>query len=456
MSDEAVLEICGLAHDGRGVARLGGLAVFVSGALPGMRAVCRLTARKRNLAEAVALEIIRPLKDPAASCPHAGSCGGCPLMAMPYQEQLLWKERLLRDAMLRIGRIGPAELDSAWQGISPSPAIRAMRNKMEFAFAGAGSGLVLGLRKAASHVVTPTPGCLLMPPEAGEIVGRIRNIAARRGLCAQDGHGKGLLRELTLRRGFTPHGNSMRYFALLLTGPCDREAEAAIRDLAHELMLSKPGVAGFAHEAWHGRGHAPHGGKRVFSLGETTLELPLAGRRYRLDISSFFQVNTASAQILAGQAKSLPAPACGGSLLDLFCGVGAPGQSLAGHFDSLLGIERDARAIAMARINARNAGLDSCRYRVGDAQGALAGPGPRHACALVDPPRAGLGAGLVRSLRDRRPMSIIYISCNPATLARDIGALSGCFRLRELSAVDMFPHTAHAECVALLDAVDAP
>ena len=182
-------------------------------------------------------------------------------------------------------------------------------------------------------------------------------------------------------------------------------------------------------------------------------------RLFALDAASFFQVNTRAAQNLARLARDMLRQTRGGAengaaLLDLYCGAGAPGQLLAPDYERLLGVEYDKRAVALARRNAERAGLARCRYEAGDAAVLLdrlrrERRGPGWDTVLADPPRAGLAPRVLDGLLALRPQHILYISCNPATLARDANGLRTRYRLERLTAVDLFPHTPHLECLSL-------
>ena len=266
----------------------------------------------------------------------------------------------------------------------------------------------------------------------------------------------GFWRFLTLRRGLAADLRSPRWWALCLTSPGDATARAAVRGLGRELLAAFPHMAAFVHEE-RGRADALTLGERRVDVLDATgrsrpeaarLHLPLLGRFFTLDVASFFQVNTSAAQILARTALDL-LPEGGEELLDLYCGVGAPGLLLAPAFSRLYGVEQDARAVALARENAAGLSVDHCRYAAGDAALLLQERTATADMVLADPPRAGLAPAALAALLRLRPRSILYISCNPATLARDAALLREGYRLARLAAVDLFPHTPHVECLSL-------
>lgn len=497
------LVIHSLSHDGRGIARTPEGVIFVDGALPGQTVRARLLRRKARFAEARCEAVERPgPEERPALCPHQEDCGGCPWQRLTRPAQLRWKEQLLRDALQRIGKFAAPPPE----GILFAPEESAFRNKMEFAFgtaADAADGperLCLGLRRRGGLSVLAVPGCRLLPTETLAIVRTAERLARElfardRSLCAyrpparqRDGaaggggtsarSGAGFWRFLVLRRGLPPDSpltpqaalaqpESWRAWAVCLTSPGDARQRAAVRALGEELLRRHAHLAGFVHEERRSDDALAQGEARVCCLsadgrhgaGAALLRLPLAGEWFTLDAASFFQVNTAAAQLLArevgGRLLSAAFPggagAPAGRLLDLYCGVGAPGLLAGRHFAEMLGLEYDARAVNLARCNAAALG---CRgqWLAGDAGRLLERrrERPGHfAAALVDPPRAGMDARTLEALLALRPPHILYISCNPATLARDGARLASAYALRVLRPVDLFPHTPHLESVSL-------
>lgn len=448
------LEIDSLAHDGRGIGRLpeeGGrrLVVFVSGALPGMRALCELAPPRAGHAEATALRILRPLPqqlDPG--CPHASRCGGCPLLPMPQDEQRRWKEKLALDALKRIGKIPEKQLQEAWRGLSSLPPEGLPRNRITLAFGNGPEGLLLGLRRAASHEVIACPGCQLLGPAAMRIAESCARLAQAERLPAHAPGKGGFWRFLGLRRGYVPGTKKEGFFALLITSRGSHAQRQAAARLGQRLMEKEPQLLGFAHEEREAEDALARGEKRVAALGSTKLELDLGGRRFGLDLASFFQVNSQGAQALSDLAAQLMPDLSGARLLDLYCGVGAPGLLLGAG--AITGLEQDPRAIAMARINARSAGMPGSSYHAMDAARLTERMAAGAEAALLDPPRQGIPPRLAATLCRMKLPRLLYISCNPATLARDLERLAPRYSLASLGAVDMFPNTPHVECAALL------
>ena len=496
------LNVEGLSHDGRGVARHAGRVVLVRGALPGQRVRARPVRDKGHLLEALLCEELdAPANAAPPLCPHAPAtgeehgearpgCGGCPLQRLQPRAQLMWKRRLALDALSRIGRLDAAMLEDMMPLPTASPLVTGFRNKMEFAFGRGADGLSgLGQRVRGGLTVVSTPHCAILPDAGRAILSVAETLARSTGLApwtppqrragqadksrsrqnsgrqkAFDREGTGFLRFLTLRQGWMDGQEG--WWAILLTSPGSKTERASVRRLAEALLEQCPQLTAVIHEERRQADALCQGQERVFCLSAAgmdataaRLSLPLDGRLFELDATSFFQVNLGAAGLLAAGAQAmLPPPDGEGSLLDLYCGVGAPGLLLANRYAALLGLEYDPRAVQAARRNAADMG--HCRYAAGDAgkllralvdrdgRGRPAAHAPIRA-TLVDPPRAGIAPLALQALLQLRPEHILYISCNPATLARDAASLAGQYRLEALTGVDLFPHTPHLECLSL-------
>ncbi len=470
------LEIEGLLSDGRGLSarRPGEKIVFVRGALPGETVLARLTGEKKSFREAETVEILSPSpRAVPAPCPLARDCGGCPLMRLDYGEQLVWKERFVRDALTRLGGV----TDPPLKPVLPSPATLAFRNRMELAAGLDEDGRPrLGFRRPASHRIVPAAACRLLPPGAGELVADLEDALRAEGFSVHDGRSgekegrrgsrarPGFLRFCQIRLGRVPDRESLAsaahvpekegFWLVLLTSPGTGREEAALRRLALDMLERHPGLQAVIHEVRRAPDRLVRGEARRFALGRADAEwdpalmiMPLLDRGYLVDAADFFQVNGGAADLLVREARDLLPP---GPLLDLYCGSGAPGLSLGAG--PVTGLEYSPSAAALARRNAARFGVRA-RYLAGDAARLLADPGRIPAGAeqvLCDPPRGGLAPEALAFLRKNPPRRLLYISCSPATLARDIRALADVLSLAAARPVDLFPHTPHVETVCLL------
>ncbi len=479
------LHLTGLSHDGRCVARREGEpVVFVRGGLPGQRVLARLGPRRaesgKRMLEAELVRVLAPVPDGMggerpAPCLHAEDCGGCPWQALPYAVQLAWKERLLADALTRIGRLRLPQ--AVFRPIIPSSSEWGFRNKMEFAFAPGANGLPrLGLRRRSSREVVEISACLLASPRMMRAFAALREAVLRSGLTAWDGR-NGLLRHAVLREA----GGAL--LVELIAAPAPDSDAARLRCMGEELVAS--GVAdGFAHSERRAKTDVAYGERTRFHTGQAelteTLELPRtpgghdAPLRLQLGHASFFQINPATASKLYGEALLMALEALAGtearasggvwkagegrlpSCWDLYCGVGGLALTMAPYFERVLGLESVAPAVTLARKNAKR--FPQARFECADA--ARLGESFRRFGApdllVCDPPRAGMNDQVTRAILRARPGHLVLISCNPATLARDLARLAGgdaaAYEILAVRPVDMFPQTPHVESVVSLRA----
>ncbi|OIO05323.1 MAG: 23S rRNA (uracil-5-)-methyltransferase RumA [Desulfovibrionaceae bacterium CG1_02_65_16] len=434
-----------------------GMAVFVAGGLPGSRVLARIDKVRRRHAEATAVEVLSPSPEAVAPmCPHFEVCGGCPLQNLEPARQLFWKQRQILDALSRIGRVEPERVLPA----APTPSVTAFRNKMEFAFQGLGASLRLGLySKADPGRVFDLAACPIFPEAGLPVLAAVRETCRAAGLAAYDRRtGQGLLRHLVLRHSVLEN----RFLAQLLTAPIPADSAPArtIRAMGETLLRTIPALSGFVHAERARADGLAQAERTVLALGECVLTEGLEHARYRVSADAFFQTSTGGALALYGAARELARLAPTDVVFDLYCGGGGIALFLAPGCARVLGLEANAAAVADAELNARLNGMQTCRFMREDLTGGSAVPerlpeGFAHADVVVaDPPREGLDAGVIDWLNRTQPSRLVYVSCNPATLARDAGLLTGeqgGFRLAAVRVVDLFPHTAHAECVGLFE-----
>lgn len=468
--DKITLNISSLAHDSRGIGFLAdnknsrGKAVFVEGALPGQLALCQKTKETSAFVEAELLEILDHGPNTVKPhCPHASACGGCPLQTMPYALQLQWKEKLIKDALIRIGGITAQRLEKSWNGLYPSPDITAFRNKIELAFGLDAVGQpALGFRRRGRHEVFNLKNCALVDASSLEIIRYFQSLLPE--FIAADFAGKNPFLKNLILRADENLKDGCSWHALLLTGPSGAQKQEWISAIAEKLLQSIPQCASFSHEVHVGKSWSSQRKRRDFyprrktggKRAEPELAYQIEGRIFRLSLSSFFQVNTRAAAILAKIVTDMDKKCSHeNGLLDIYCGCGMPGLLLGNKYPVAYGIDFNKNAIENARLNAGND--SNWTFAAGDA-GAVLEKQPKAlnrvwSTVLVDPPRAGLDTKVRQKIKHALPENILYISCNPATLARDLKDLSTSYQLKELAAVDLFPHTPHAECCVLLEKI---
>jgi 23S rRNA (uracil1939-C5)-methyltransferase len=431
VADELELEVTDLAHGGRGVARRNGYVVFVSGALPGDLVRAAVTKSKRNYAEARLVDLLTPSPDRIPDrCDHGGEpCPGAPWQGLPYERQLEHKQGQVEDALRRIGGLDGFELEP----IVPAAEQWRYRNKLEYSFGERGDELVLGFHaRARWDEVVGAEDCLLASEPNNAARNQVRDWARAAGLPAFDRReGTGVLRNLVVREGRRTEQLQTR----LVTSAAEIPRPPV--DL-HTVVEQGSGTDG------------PTG-----ALGAEYLEEELCDLRFRISHRAFFQTNTEMAERLYGVAAEFAALTGRERLFDLFCGIGTLGLSMAAHAGEVWGIESVGEAIDDAEENARRNEIGNASFRVGDARTAirpLVAEAGRPDVVVVDPPRAGLSKKVVRRVIECEAPRIVYVSCNPTTLAPNAAQLAEAgYRLRRVKPVDMFPQTPHIECVAVLE-----
>ena len=439
---ELDLSIESLAHGGSGVARHDGYVVFVRGGMPGDRVRAEVTKPKRGYAEARLVELIAPSPDRVEPrAPHPGA----PWQVLPYERQLAEKEAQVRDALIRLGGLD----DPPVEPIAPAVEQWRYRNKVEYSFARADDGaLVLGFHQPGRFDrIDPVADDVLASEAVNEVRRRVREWGAAEGLSAWDRRsGAGLLRNLVVREGRR-------------TGELQARLVTSEGDFRADELAAAAQADGFLWTRTGGVAETTRDRETVVVAGGAALEEELAmlGARLRFSISpgAFFQTNTEMAEVLYGAAAKLAGLTARERVFDLFCGIGTISLSLATAAGEVWGIELVPEAVADAERNARANAIDNARFVVGDVRKSirpLVGEAGRPDVVVIDPPRAGLSAKVVRRVIETEAARIVYVSCNPTTLAPNARQLADAgYRLVTVRPVDMFPQTPHIECVALLE-----
>jgi 23S rRNA (uracil1939-C5)-methyltransferase len=448
---EIELEIDALAHGGEGVARYGegGYVVFVSGAIPGDVVRASVVKRKRSYAHARAVQV---LEESPERIPPTADHPGVPWQVLPYERQLQIKQEQVEDALRRIGRLDGFELEE----VVPAVERWRYRNKLEYSFGERDGELVCGFHAPGGFKrVEPMGDCLL----ASELGNRAREAALQwcrgQGLRAWDrrreslDRGEPLLRNLVVREGRRTGVLQVR----LVTAHGELDAGSLATALADELGQER--LSGVLWTRSAAPAETTAGGDTELVWGQAQLPERLGDLDLRISPDAFFQTNTEMAQELYGVACQYAALAGWERVFDLYCGIGTIALTLAPRAGEVWGIEIVPDAVADAIAAAKRNEIANVRFFAGDARTALpellerAG---RPDVLVVDPPRAGLSQKVVRRVIDAGPKRIVYVSCNPTTLAPNAAQLAEAgWRLVKVRPVDMFPQTPHIECVALLE-----
>jgi 23S rRNA (uracil1939-C5)-methyltransferase len=442
---EVDVRIESLAYGGNGVGRVDGFVVFVRGGLPGDRVRARVTKTKRGFAEASTEEVLEPSpRRVEPPCPYFGVCGGCRFQDLAYEEQIAQKEQQVRDALERIGRFPAPPLER----ILPAASDYGYRNKLEYTFAEGDEGIVLGFHKLGrwDELIGVDP-CLLTTDLGNAIRNAVRDWAREERLDAYDQRtGEGYLRQLVVREG----RNTGQALVLLVTSPGERFETGYFVDVLRRL----PEVRSIQWAVNDSSGQHTNLPARVL-WGDEAIEEELAGLRFRLRANAFLQTNTEMAEKLYELVRELAALTGEENVFDLYCGTGTIGLSLSAQARAVWGVEISEEAVACAIENAELNRIENARFFAGNVARSLeelvreAGAPD---VAIVDPPRAGLAGKALRGTGQLGAARIVYVSCNPTTLASDLQVLRDEFGYELFSCrpVDMFPQTPHVESVSLL------
>jgi 23S rRNA (uracil1939-C5)-methyltransferase len=435
------LDVESLAYGGKGVARRNGYVVFIAGALPGDRVTAEVTRAKRGYAEAQARKIVRESPDRVPPlCDHGGEpCPGAPWQGLAYGEQLRHKQSQVEDALVRLGGLAGFEIEPIEEAVERW----RYRNKLEYSFGERDGDLVLGFHaRGRWDLIVDAEDCQLASERNNAKRNELRAWAQSEGLPAYDRRSsRGVLRNLVVREGRRTGQLQTR----LVTSPAE---------------IPRPPVD--LHTVAEGTGDAPPPSATTNTVAESTgalgaeyLEEELSGLRFRISPRAFFQTNTEMAERLYGIAAGMAGLTGRERVFDLFCGIGTLGLTLARSSGEVWGVEIVPEAVADAEENARLNGIENARFRTGDARKEirpLLAEAGNPDVVVVDPPRAGLSKKVIRRLIECSAGRIVYVSCNPTTLAPNAAQLAEAgYRLRRVKPVDMFPQTPHIESVALLE-----
>ncbi|CAG0995313.1 23S rRNA (uracil(1939)-C(5))-methyltransferase RlmD [Burkholderiales bacterium] len=435
------VDVASLDYEGRGVARVEGKAVFVEGALPGETVAIETLKRKPTweLARAVRIELAAADRV-APRCPHFGVCGGCTLQHATPSLQVAAKQRVLEDSLTRIGRVTPAILLPPVHGASWGYRARARLSVRHVPKKG---GVLVGFHERKSSYVADMRECHVLPPRVSALLPRLRELVG--ALSIRD-----RLPQIEVAVGVRADAPTVDLVVLVLRvldPPTDVDA-AALRAFAaaHDVSLwLQPGGPGSAAPLVAG------GPELAYRLGEFDVTMPFSP-------TEFTQVNPSINEVLVRRAISLLAPAPGERVADYFCGIGNFTLPIARGGADVVGIEGSEALVGRARSNAARNGLASrTRFEVANLFAATTesiAPLLPLDKVLIDPPREGaveLARALPPAIDEEAPRRIVYVSCNPATLARDAAVLvhDRGYTLAAAGAINMFPHTAHAESIAL-------
>ncbi len=435
----------GYSSQGLGVARIDGQVVFVHGALAGETCEVRVQHVGHSAAWAGLERVLTPSPDRLEpNCPYYAQCGGCQTRHMTYPAELAFKSGKVREALRRIGGVDPGPVP-----IRGADRPDRYRGKVQFPVA---PGPAIGYFQARTHQVVDVADCLLTPALCAPLRAALKDWMTAHAVPAYDERTRsGLIRHLYIRTN--AQGEAL---VCLMANSHSLPQEAA---LVEALRAAAPGLTGVVLGVNRRGDNVILGDSYRTLWGRDFLMDALCGLTFRLSVPSFFQVNRPQAEALYALAADFAGLTGTETLLDLYCGAGAIGLTLARRAGEVIGVETVASAVDDAWENARRNGVTNARFLRADAAQAaaqLAAQGLRPDVVVVDPPRKGLAPEAVEAVAAMAPPRLVYLSCDPATLARDVKALSPAYALTRVHAVDMFPRTSHVETAALLSRAGSP
>ena len=448
-NEEIELEITGFTAEGSAVGHYRGFAVFVAGGAVGDVLKVLIIKVKKTYAIGKIVRILIASSDRTdANCPVFPRCGGCSFRHITYEAECRHKQQRVQDAFNRL-----AHLDIAVEPICASPVVTGYRNKAQYPVAMENGRLKTGFYAPYSHRVIDCRSCALQPPEFAGILRTVSRWAEKYKISAYDEKtGKGLLRHVYIRKAeatgqimviLVVNGNRI-FKEKELIAALKKENENIVGVLLNENTEDTNVILGEKTSILDGSGY---------------MEDILCGLRFRISPHAFYQVNRTQAENLYKKAAEF---ALGGKrelLMDLYCGTGTIGLTMADKFDRVVGVEIVPQAIEDAKVNAKLNGITNAEFICGDAAKAaleLENRSLRPDCVLVDPPRKGCDASLLQTIVRMAPERIVYVSCDPATLARDCAILTqNGYTLKTAVPYDMFPRCGHVETVCLLSKLHA-
>ncbi|ARP41354.1 23S rRNA (uracil-5-)-methyltransferase RumA [Geobacillus thermodenitrificans] len=434
-----------LTHDGLGVAKVDGFPLFVKNALPGERAKVKVIKVKKGYGYGRLIELYEPSPDRVEPpCPVYRQCGGCQLQHLSYEGQLKAKEKQVKEVLARIGKL---------EHVTVHPVIGMKnpwryRNKAQVPVGEREGGLIAGFYKERSHEIIDMDACFIQQEKNDVVVQAVKRIAERYGVRPYDEltH-RGVLRHIVARYGAAT--GEVMVVLVTRTERLPHEQEI-VRDIIRDI----PDVKSIVQNINPERTNVIFGVKTRVLWGSEFITDRIGDIQFAISARSFYQVNPEQTKVLYDKALEYAELTGTETVIDAYCGIGTISLFLAKKAKHVYGVEIVPEAIEDAKRNAAFNGITNVTFAVGAAEDVIPRwyeEGIRADCLVVDPPRKGCDAALLETIMAMKPPRVVYVSCNPATLARDLRILEdGGYETIEVQPVDMFPHTAHVESVARL------
>jgi 23S rRNA (uracil1939-C5)-methyltransferase len=444
-NDVHTVEIEGMTHEGLGVARISNFAVFIEGVLPGETVEARVIKINSDYAVGKAVKILTQSKDRREPlCEIYKRCGGCALQHMDYKAQLEFKRRTVIDALQRIGKLSGIEVLDTIGMETPYN----YRNKAQYPVAGVKDGIISGFYAKRSHEVIGSSLCPIQHPVSDEARAVVISFIKDNNISVYDeATGKGLLRHIIVRRGFKT-GETM--VVLVVNGKTLPGADRLVKLLIREIPSIKSIILNINEK----RTNVITGDKSITLYGESSITDYIGKYKFRISPASFFQVNPVQTEVLYEKVLEYATLSGKETVLDIYCGAGTISIYLSERARKVYGIEVFDEAVRDAKENAQINDVNNVEFIAGKAAeetNKLFTRGVSADVVILDPPRKGCGAELLDTVSKMQPQRVVYVSCNPSTLARDLAYLyEKGLEARQVQPVDMFPWTTHVETVVLM------
>ncbi|MEH7223345.1 23S rRNA (uracil(1939)-C(5))-methyltransferase RlmD [Bacillus sp. JJ1566] len=434
-----------LTHDGAGVAKIEGFPIFVPNGLPGETAKIKITKVQKNYGYGRLMELYEKSEYRVeAPCPIYKECGGCQLQHLSYEGQMIAKQKQVQEVLTRIGKL---------QNIKVHPVLGMenpwrYRNKAQVPVADREGGLVAGFYQQRSHEIIDMEACLIQQEKNDLVVQTVKTICENYGIQAYDEkNNKGLLRHIMARYGVA----SGEIMVVLIT----RTKELPHKNkIISDITTQLPGVKSIVQNINSKQTNVIFGNETNVLWGEEYIYDNIGDIRFAISARSFYQVNPEQTKVLYDKALEYTELTGEESVIDAYCGIGTISLFLAQQAKKVYGVEIVPEAIEDAKRNAALNDIDNAEFAVGEAEVVIPNwykDGVKADVIVVDPPRKGCDEALLQTILKMKPGKVVYVSCNPATLARDLRILEdGGYETVEVQPVDMFPHTVHCEAVAKL------
>ncbi|MEK3889801.1 23S rRNA (uracil(1939)-C(5))-methyltransferase RlmD [Bacillus sp. FSL K6-3431] len=434
-----------LTHDGNGVAKVDGYPLFVANGLPGEKAKVKVTKLNKGYGFGRLMEIYEESEyrvEPP--CPIYSQCGGCQLQHLSYEGQLLAKEKQVRDVMQRIGKLDNVKIHPTLGMEDPW----RYRNKAQVPIGEREGGLIGGFYQQRSHDIIDMEECLIQFEQNDVVLQKVKEICGKYGVRAYNEQAnKGTLRHVMVRYGKVT-GEIM---VVLITRTPDLQNQ---KKIIEEITAAIPGIKSIVQNVNKKRTNVIFGEQTKVLWGEEVIYDYIGDIKFAISARSFFQVNPEQTKVLYDKALEYAGLSGNENVIDAYCGIGTISLFLAKKAKNVYGVEIVPEAIEDARKNAELNGITNAEFAVGEAEVVIPNwykQGNKADVLVVDPPRKGCDQALLDTIINMKPEKVVYVSCNPATLARDLRILEdGGYQTVEVQPVDMFPMTTHVECVSLL------